>query len=301
MLATYPTPLDPAPRLAEAIGLNPGDLYVKRDDLIGLGGGGNKVRKLEHTVRQALDRRATVLVTSGAAQSNHARLTAAAAAKAGLRAVLVLEGHETPAVGNLLLDRLFGAEIVWAGDLRPADLGERVRAEAERLTGLGERAEVIPFGGSSVLGAKGYEECGHELRQQLPDLHTVVTALGSGGTMAGLVRALGPGKVYGVDVGAVPDPRAVVAALLPDPGIDLRIRAAAGAYGVLAPAVKEAMTLVARTEGIVLDPVYTGRAAAGLVEAVREGLIEPGRTTVLLHSGGLPGLFGHPEASEIYV
>jgi L-cysteate sulfo-lyase len=293
-LGTWPTPLESAPRLAAALGLGPDDLWIKRDDLTGLGGGGNKIRKLEHTLAEALRNAADTVITSGAAQSNHARLTAAAAARVGLRAVLVLEGEEPDqAAGNLVLDRLFGAEIVWAGAVRPAQLGARIEQEAERLRGGGAVVEVIPFGGSSVAGAQGYVEAGREILEQTATLDTVVVALGSGGTMAGLVRALGADRVLGVDVGALGNPEEVVAQLS---GSDahLRIHRDGEGYGVLTPAVREAMELAARTEGLVLDPVYTGRAAAGLIAAVAEGSIRPGERTVLLHSGGLPGLFGHP-------
>ncbi len=292
-LSTWPTPLEPAARLAGALGLGPDDLWIKRDDLTGLGGGGNKVRKLEYTLAAALRNGADTVITSGAAQSNHARLTAAAAARSGLRAVLVLEGEEPErAAGNLVLDRLFGAEIVWAGEVRPAELGARIEQEAERLRAGGAVVEVIPFGGSSVVGAQGYVEAGREILEQTATLDTVVVALGSGGTMAGLVRALGADRVLGVDVGAVGNPAEVVAELSgsTDP---LRIRSDGEGYGVLTPAVREAMELAARTEGLVLDPVYTGRAAAGLIAAVADHSIRPGQRTVFLHSGGLPGLFGH--------
>ncbi|GLY28184.1 1-aminocyclopropane-1-carboxylate deaminase [Kineosporia sp. NBRC 101731] len=297
-MGTYPTPLEPAPRLAGALGLD--QLWIKRDDLIGLGGGGNKVRKLEYTLGAARAQQADVVVTSGAAQSNHARLTAAGAARLGLRAVLVLEGREPPAAtGNLLLNHLFGAEIIWAGEVRPAEMGTRVEAEAERLRAGGERVEVIPFGGSSILGARGYEEAGAELLRQITDLDTVVVALGSGGTMAGLVNALGAERVLGVDVGAVDDPEAAVLRLVRG-APSLRIRRATSEYGRLTTEVRQALQLAARTEGVVLDPVYTGRAAAGLIAAVADGSIHTGERTVLLHTGGLPGLFGHPGNSGIY-
>ena len=296
-LGTWPTPLEPAPRLAAALGLGPDDLWIKRDDLTGPGGGGNKVRKLEHTLAEALRNGADTLITSGAAQSNHARLTAAAAARVGLRAVLVLEGAEPDrVVGNLVLDRLFGAEIVWAGEIRPAELGARIEQEAERLRGAGAVVEVIPFGGSSRAGAQGYVEAGEEILAQTATLDTVVVALGSGGTMAGLVRALGADRVLGVDVGALSNPEEVVAELSGSSDA-LRIHRDGEAYGVLTPAVREAMELAARTEGLVLDPVYTGRAAAGLIAAVADGRVRPGQRTVFLHSGGLPGLFGHPAFS----
>jgi L-cysteate sulfo-lyase len=299
-----------APRLASALGLGADDLWIKRDDLTGLGGGGNKIRKLEHTMGAALAAGAQAVVTSGAAQSNHARLTAAAAARCGVQAVLVLEG-DPPAEtrGNLLLDALLGARIIWAGPVGPEELTVQVEEEAQRLRAAGTPTEVIPFGGSSVLGARGYVEAGTELLRQLPDLHTVVVAIGSGGTMAGLVHALGTDRVLGIDTGAVTDPEDRVHDLLDGlaredgtaPVGELRVhREQVGdGYAALTPQVRHALRLVAHTEGIVLDPVYTGRAAAGLIAATAAGSIRAGRRTVLLHSGGLPGVFGHPEAATL--
>ncbi|MEU9448777.1 D-cysteine desulfhydrase family protein [Streptomyces sp. NPDC048277] len=304
-LAPWPTPLEPAPRLARTLGLGPDDLWIKRDDLIGLGGGGNKVRKLEWTCGQALAEGARTLVTSGAPQSNHARLTAAAGARLGMDVVLVLAGEPTEtAAGNLALDGLLGARIVWAG----AVSGTELAAVLDRVVGeLRERdaaPALIPFGGSSPVGALGYVDGGHELLGQTPDLHTAVVALGSGGTMAGLVHALGADRVLGVHCGAVEDPGHTLDLLLtaldaPSPAPRqprLRLDQVGAGYSRLTEPVAEAILLAARTEGLILDPVYTGRAMAGLVAAVREGDIRPGERTVFVHTGGLPGLFGHPEA-----
>ncbi|WP_369264045.1 D-cysteine desulfhydrase family protein [Streptomyces sp. R35] len=302
-LGTWPTPLEPAPRLAGALGLGPDDLWVKRDDLIGLGGGGNKVRKLEWTCGAALAEGATTLVTTGAPQSNHARLTAAAGARLGLRVVLVLAGQPgASASGNLALDGLFGAGVVWAGDGGGEQLASRAREVVEELRERGEVPALIPFGGSSALGARGYVECARELDHQVPDLATVVVALGSGGTMAGLVAHLGGSRVLGVHVGAVAEPARTVSELTselsgkPCAPEELRVRLdqVGDGYGTLTEPVMSALTLAARTEGIVLDPIYTGRAMAGLVAAVEDGDIPPGQRTVFLHTGGLPGLFGHP-------
>jgi D-cysteine desulfhydrase len=280
-LGTWPTPVEPAPRLAAHLGLT--GLWFKRDDLSGLGGGGNKVRKLEYTCAQALRAGAETVITSGGPQSNHARLTAAAAARLGLRCVLVLTGSRREARGNLVLDGLAGAQVIWAGDTPLADAVEEHKGDAF----------VIPFGGSSPASIDGYATCGRELRAQIPGFDAVVVALGSGGTMAGLVKELGPERVVGVDTGAVPDPRATVAGLLGGavaPG-DLRIdREQVGAgYAALTDAVREALALVARTEGVFLDPTYTGRAMASLIAGGH------GDRIVFLHSGGLPGLFGHPD------
>ncbi|MET9892916.1 pyridoxal-phosphate dependent enzyme [Streptomyces sp. NPDC006465] len=329
LLGSWPTPLEPAPRLARALGLGPDDLWIKRDDLTGLGGGGNKIRKLEWTCGAALADGATVLVTTGAPQSNHARLTAAAAARLGLKAVLVLAGGPAapdarepgadpagarppgsptktpsapPASGNLALDGLFGAQVVWAGDREYLDV--RAARTVEELRARGEVPALVPFGGSSALGARGYAECARELLDQAPDLANVVVALGSGGTMAGLVAGLGAARVLGVHVGAVADPARIVAELAselsgtPCDPRSLRVRGdqVGAGYATLTEPVMSALTLAARAEGIALDPIYTGRAMAGLVAAVEEGDITPGQRTVFLHTGGLPGFFGHPEA-----
>ncbi|MEU5669485.1 pyridoxal-phosphate dependent enzyme [Micromonospora sp. NPDC047753] len=287
-LGTWPTPLEAAPRLAALLGL--AELWFKRDDLSGLGGGGNKIRKLRYTCAQAMAVGASTVITSGAPQSNHARLTAAAAARLGLSCVLVLAGPPSETRrGNLLLDEFAGAEIVWSGGRPPAEVAA---AEGERRS-----AYVIPFGGTSPASVQGYVDCGRELRAQLPDADgvEVVTALGSGGTMAGLVRELGVRRVVGVDVGAVPDPRVTVAGLLAgevEPG-ELRIdgtQVGAG-YRTLTDAARDALEVTARTEGVFLDPTYTGRAMAALLA----GSFPRGDRVVFLHSGGLPGLFGHPE------
>ena len=305
LLGSWPTPLEPAPRLARALGLDDGDLWLKRDDLVGLGGGGNKVRKLEWTVGAALDDGADTLVTTGGAQSNHARLTAAAGARVGLDVVLALAGAPgASGSGNLALDGLLGARVVWVEDADGAALEARALALAEELREQGRTPAVIPFGGSSAVGARGYAECAAELLAQAPDLARVVTAVGSGGTMAGLVTVLGPQRVLGVDCGAVADPAGEVARLLTgltgapyDPGV-LRIRRdqVGAGYGTLPEPVVDALLTAARAEGVVLDPVYTGRALAGLTAAVADGDVRPGERTVLLHSGGLPGLFGSAAA-----
>ncbi|MDP9821373.1 D-cysteine desulfhydrase family protein [Nocardioides massiliensis] len=305
-LVLTPTPLEPAPRLSQALGLSPDQVWLKRDDLAGLGGGGNKLRKLEVSLAEARKVGADILVTTGAAQSNHARLTAAVAARAGLNAVLVLAGDE-PADrrGNLLLDELLGAHVVWAGELEGSDLGAGLSARADEVVAelrqSGRTPYLVPYGGTSPTTAEGYVAAARELEEQLPDLSHVVVAVGSGGTMAGLVRQLGPTKVLGVDTGAVADPRATVAGLLAEMGRGLEPASlrldhdhVGEGYGALVPTVREAVELVARTEGVLLDVTYVGRAAAGLVAGVRSGLIRPGAKTVLMHTGGLPGLFGHP-------
>jgi D-cysteine desulfhydrase len=291
-LGAWPTPLEPAPRLAAALGLQ--ELWIKRDDLVGLGGGGNKVRKLQYTCAEALAAGATTLVTTGALQSNHARLTAAAAARLGLRCVLVLAGREpmTPR-GNLILDQLAGAEIIWA---EGQPLAKMAAAEAEARPG----SHLIPFGGSSRGSVQAYVDCARELIEQQPDFDQVVVAVGSGGTMAGLVKELGAERVLGVDSGAVPDPHAAVTDLLGEaapgaPALTIDRTQIGLGYSAVTEPVREALKLAARTEGIYLDPTYTGRALAGLIARTAPvGLARSGRV-IFLHSGGLPGLFGHPD------
>jgi L-cysteate sulfo-lyase len=257
-----------------------------------LGAGGNKIRKLEWTLGAALVEGAETVVTTGAPQSNHARLTAAAAARLGLNAVLVFPGEAgQSSSGNLALDGLFGARVVWAGERDRAVVAQEIVAEADK-------AALIPFGGSSVVGARGYAECARELLTQLPDFTTVVVALGSGGTMAGLVSELGPERVLGVDTGALEDPLAVVAELSGVPADALRVRReqVGPGYPHFTKDSAAALTLTARTEGVVLDPIYTGRAMAGLIAAAGDGTLRPGDRTIFLHTGGLPGFFGNPDA-----
>jgi L-cysteate sulfo-lyase len=301
-LGHWPTPLERAPRLAVAIGLEPDRLWLKRDDLMGLGAGGNKVRKLQWTCGAAIAAGARTLVTSGAPQSNHARLTAAAGARLGLDVVLVLAG--SPRVGRLagnqVLSSLLGALVVWSEDGDEGALAARVDEVAAELDESGGRPAVIPFGGSSPLATNAYLEVSHEIRSQGVEPDHVVVAVGSGGTMAGLVRGFGAHRVLGVDCGAVDDPRGTVRGLFPadDPLTgELRIRTdqVGPGYGHVTDAVMAALELAARTEGVVLDPVYTGRALAGLVAEVRDGGIDARSTVVLVHTGGLPGLFGSEE------
>lgn len=301
-LGTWPTPIEPAPRLAAALGLNPNDLWVKRDDLSGLGGGGNKTRKLEWTIGQAIAHDADTLVTTGSPQSNHARLTAAAGARLGLDVVLVFPGSPGGLrSGNLVLDGLFGARIAWAGDVEQDGLAAASASAMASLRESGSRPWLIPFGGSNAVGASGYMVCGQELTAQMPDLETVVLALGSGGTMAGLVASLGAAAVLGIDTGAMKDPLSAVAAMASEVGKSVvhteqlrsRLDLVGRNYGDLTTDTIEAISFAARTEGIVLDPVYTGRAMAGLIASVRDGGILPGSKTIFLHTGGLPGLFGH--------
>jgi D-cysteine desulfhydrase family pyridoxal phosphate-dependent enzyme len=302
-LAHLPTPLDRADRLGEALGLAPGRLWVKRDDLTGLAGGGNKARKLVHLCADAVAQGCDTLVTGGGRQSNHARMTAAAANKLGLACTIVL-GSDAPEAptGNVILDHLLGPAIVWAGPLEYYDLEQAIEAEAARLTAAGRRPYVLPIGGASTVGALGYVEAAEELRADAPDLALVVVADGSGGTHAGLVAGLGDHlKVLGIDVGTRPDLDISVPAKAVEVA-ELAGRAApvgevlvdhdrfGAGYGEPSDDCLAALRLAARTEGLLLDPVYTGKAMAGLVAAARDGRLPAQGTIIFLHTGGLPAL-----------
>ncbi len=330
-LAQLPTPLEPLDRLAAALGRPPRTLWVKRDDLTGLGGGGNKARKLDYLCAEALDQGCDTLVTGGGPQSNHVRMTAAAANRLGMGCTVVVAGDRPAALsGNLVLDELFGAEIEWfggAGELPYAEVEAAITETARRLAVEGRRPYPMPIGGASAVGALGYVHGARELRAQapgldlpgfdlpgldrpgfdLPGFDLVVVADGSGGTHAGLAAGLGDhGRVLGVDVGARDDLDALVPELareaaalagLPEP------RPAAGGrpqvdhgqagpgYGAPTAAAREAVLMAARLEGLILDPVYTGKAMAGLIAACREERIGPAANVVFLHTGGMPALF----------
>jgi len=309
-LAFLPTPLHDLPGLRRALPGCP-RLLIKRDDQTGLASGGNKTRKLEFLLGDALAQGADTLITPGGAQSNHCRQTAAAAARYGLRCVLVLSGEPLPRDrwdGNLLLDDLLGAEVRWTHD-RPRD---EVMAEvAAEVAAGGGKPYLIPTGGSVPVGAAGYvaavEELAAQLAAQGERVDRIVLVSGSGGTHAGVlagVKALGLGAaVIGMNNFAIPDiagtVRALAAATAEHLGLtltftdgDFIFHDACGPhpYGVLTAAEREGIRLLARTEGIVLDPVYTGRAFAHLAGLIRAGAFRPEETILFWHTGGLPGL-----------
>lgn len=312
-LASLPTPLEELPRLSRALG-GP-RLLVKRDDQTGLATGGNKTRKLEFTVGEALRQGADTLVTLGAVQSNHARQTAAAAARCGLRAVLVLKGHP-PAVarGNLLLDRLLGAEVVFSGDRTRDEVAAEVMA-AERAAG--RRPFLVPVGASDAFGAPGYVDALEELAGQLAAarLHVdrIVLASSSFGTQAGLcvaAKALGlPVEIAAIAIdSSAAELRtgvaAICAATFARLGCSGEVRPEevvahdgylGGGYAVLGAPEREAIRLAAATEGLLLDPVYTGRAMAGLVDLARRGTFGKGETVLFWHTGGSAALDAYAE------
>lgn len=311
-LGQLPTPIEELPRLSAALG-GP-RLLVKRDDLTGLAGGGNKTRKLEFSVGEAQRQGADTLVTLGAVQSNHARQTAAAAARCGLRCVLVLGGAPPAAdAGNLLLDRLLGAKVVFAGDRTREETAAEVIAE-ERAAG--RRPFFIPMGASDEIGAVGFVAAAEELKAQLEAqrLDRIVVASSSFGTQAGLclgARALGLRvQIAGIAIDAhraelqagVADLAARTGQRL---GLDVRIEPGevigfdgylGGGYAVLGEPEREAILLAARHEGLLLDPVYTGRAMAGLVDLVRRGTFAKDETILFWHTGGTPALHAYGAA-----
>lgn len=308
-LVPSPTLIEPMPRLASVLGGGP-RLLIKRDDAIAFGFGGNKVRKLAFVGALAQADGADTLITAGGIQSNHARVTAAVAAKLGMRAVLVANGREPdPATGNALVDRLLGAEVVYV-DARGARAPKMLEI-AERLRAEGRKPYVIPLGASIPLGALGFAMAMAELIDQIPAPDVIVHATSSGGTQAGLVagcRLLGLStRVVGVSaddsaVAIQAHVRALVegvANLLDlDPGrlsrgtaIEVDDRFVGDGYGIPTDASREAIDLLARTEAIFLDPTYTAKAMASLIASVRQQKFVEGQTVLFWHTGGQVGLF----------
>lgn len=299
-LAALPTPLQPLDRLGAHLGMVPGSLWVKRDDLTGLAGGGNKTRKLEYLCADALARGCDTLVTGAAVQSNHCRQTAAAARRLGVECFLVLGGERpSSASGNLLLDRLLGAHVEFVdGDVEAA-----IAARCDQLEASGRKPAFITIGGSDAIGGLGYVRAADELIEQLPDVETIVVATGSCGTHAGLAAGLGSyDRLLGIRIGERADLEdrvetiAVDVAKLagrPEPHGRPRIdhRHIGGGYGAVTEETREAIELAAELEALILDPVYTGKTMAGLIANVREGTIGASTRTVFLHTGGVPALF----------
>ncbi len=316
-LAPLPTPLEDAPRLARAlVGTRGGPrILIKRDDLTGLAMGGNKVRKLEYHLGDALAQHCDVLVTTGAIQSNHCRVTAAAANKAGIEAVLVLRPGESEAVqGNLLLDRLLGARVRIAAEPTRAAVDATVAEEMNTLRLEGRRPYFIPAGASTPLGAASYAEAFFELLDQATTLGVAVDAVvfctGSGGTHAGLTAGAtlsrNGAEIVGISDGTpqaelAPKVDTLVRGLGERVGMEIRVAPEdvvvleeyGGTYGTPTPEGIEAIRLAARTESLILDPVYTGKAMAGLADLVRRGRWRAGQTVVFLHTGGQPTLFAY--------
>lgn len=309
-IAHLPTPLEPLPRFTSQV--DGPELWVKRDDQTGLATGGNKTRKLEFLIADALRHEADTVITGGAEQSNHARQTAAAAAKFGLDRILVLRGEKPEEVrGNLLLDHLLGADVIWAGD---QSLDDRMAEVARRLREEGRQPYVVPYGGSNPVGASGYAAAMEELLTQLENRNLtfdhIVLASSSGGTQAGLVvgaQALGyKGRVLGISV----DPEAdalretladLATATADHLGLELTFEPVefavnddylGGGYGVISDLERDAIAALAGTEGLLLDPVYTGRAFGGLLDLIRRDAFRSDEKVLFWHTGGTAGLFG---------
>jgi D-cysteine desulfhydrase family pyridoxal phosphate-dependent enzyme len=312
-LATLPTPLDELPRLSRELGVR---VLMKRDDLTGFALGGNKARKLEFLIADALAQHADILVTGGGPQSNHARMTAAAARKIGMDCQIVFFGAPPPDVnGNLLLDELLGAQMLYANTEDKIELDRILVRVTDELRAQGRTPYLIPVGGSTALGCASYVLAVGELLGQLnaqhiaPDYAFITT--GSCGTHAGILAGMkfynAAIPVYGITVSRVKSEceqriPALVAKTsellnyqLPITNADVIVnnRYIGPGYAKITPEAREAIHLVARLEGIFLDPVYTGKTMAGLIDLVARGEIARGATIVFWHTGGAPGIFGH--------
>ena len=300
-IGVFPTPVQKLDNVSRLLGTQ---VYVKRDDLTGLGLGGNKVRKLEYLLADAKAQGAEVVFTTGGAQSNHAMLTAAAARKLGMTPILILKKRGVTArQGNQLLEHLMGVDVRFMDTDDYAD----IYAEMDRVgKALGRPYYKIPCGGSNALGTLGYVDCAREIRDQGLHFDHLICAEGSGGTMAGL--ALGaqlylPGtRVTGMMVDSDPFEEITVqlmreAAALLDADVqvsaedfDLRDLCGPG-YAIPSQEGNAAVAMMAENEGLFLDPVYTGKAFAGLIAMAREGAFKPTDRVLFLHSGGAGGLF----------
>jgi len=308
-LVPAPTPIEPLPRLSAVLGGGP-RLLIKRDDAIAFGFGGNKVRKLALVAARAMADGADTLITAGGVQSNHARATAAAAAKLGMRAVLVANGEAPERLtANALLDGLLGAEVVYVASRQ--DRAPAILEIAERLRAEGRRPFAIPIGASTPLGALAFVLAVAELVDQIPAPDVIVHATSSGGTQAGLVagcRLLGLStRVIGVSADDAAQSlqsqvRAIVSGIADllemDPEklsrgttIEVDDRFVGDGYGIPTDGSREAIELAARTEAIFLDPTYTGKAMAGLIAYVRQQKFVEGQTVLFWHTGGQVGLF----------
>ena len=309
-LAPHPTPIDTLLRLRAALGPSCPSLHMKRDDLLSFGMGGNKIRKLQTVLAEALASGADTLITCGGIQSNHCRATAAAGAALGLKVVLVVNGIAPETLtGNALLDRLFGADVRYAATR--SDRAPMMEAVAAELVAQGRRPFVIPLGASTALGAAGFAQGIEEILVSGIRPDVIVHATSSGGTQAGLIAGCAlfglKARVLGISADEAADAlQAIVRNLLEsmaerlggsqagvgaDKDIVIDDGCVGEGYGIPTAASIEALTMVARCEGIVLDPVYTAKAMAGLIKHVREGKFAAGETVLFWHTGGQVGLF----------
>jgi D-cysteine desulfhydrase family pyridoxal phosphate-dependent enzyme len=312
--AHLPTAIEELPRLSEALG-GP-RILVKRDDQTGLAFGGNKTRKLEFLVAEALEQGSKTLITCGALQSNHCRQTAAAAARIGLDCILILNG-EMPAQSsaNLFLDQLFDAEIINVAERKDRD--PTLQKTFEKVAAGGRKPYLVPLGGSNPTGALGYAYAVEEFMKQNVHADWIVFGTSSGGTHAGLV--LGQrvfeykGKILGISIDEPEEwLKSNVSKLASDASQKLGKRIefvhndvlaneeyCQAGYGVLTNAEREAVRLFAKYEGLLLDPVYTGRAAAGMIDLIRKGFFKKDETVLFWHTGGQPALFADKYVNRI--
>lgn len=318
-LAHLPTPLELLPRLSEHLG-GP-NIYIKRDDCTGLGTGGNKTRKLEFVMADALHNKATAIVTQGAVQSNHARQTAAAACKLGMKCELVFENRVTDASetylrsGNVLLDRIFGANIREVP--KGSDMTAAMEEVADELRAAGETPYLVPGGASNTIGALGYVGCALELISQANDsglvIDHIVHATGSAGTQAGLIVGLNasyaniPLLGIGVNVNREMQEEKVfklaveTATHVGADGCVERADVVANCdyvgegYGIMTRSMNDAVILLARLEGILADPVYSGKGLAGMFDLIRQGFFADAKNIVFVHTGGSVGLFAYAD------
>ncbi len=314
------TPIEEVSRFSRAVGET--SIFIKRDDLLGLAGGGNKTRKLEFLVAEAIEKGADTLITCGAVQSNHCRLTLAAAVKEGLKCRLVLEervpgSYNPKSSGNNFLFRLLGVEkitVVPAG----SNMTEAMEAVADEVSAEGRKAYIIPGGGSNPVGATGYVACAEEILTQLFDsglrMDRVVCASGSTGTHAGLVTGFYGNQahipVVGINVSRTKeDQEPMVYDLVQRTAAHVGVNAeipresvlcfgdyVGPGYSLPTPGMVEAVKLLAQTEGILLDPVYTGKAMAGLIDLVRKGYFTKDENILFIHTGGSPALYAYLDA-----
>jgi L-cysteate sulfo-lyase len=323
-LAHLPTPLEPMQRISEHLG-GP-NLWIKRDDCTGLSSGGNKTRKLEFLMAEAVERGADTIITQGATQSNHARQTCAAAARVGMACHILLEdrtGYHDEAYalnGNVLLDQLHGASI----SLRPADsvMNAEMETLAQQLRDDGKKPYVIPGGGSNETGALGYVNAALELTHQANErslrIDHLVHATGSAGTQAGLVvgmQAMNSGiPVYGVSVRAPKakqeenvfgltqrtlDFMGIPQSVAPRDCVVANSDYVGDGYGLPTESMIEAVKMLAQFEGILLDPVYSGKGFAGLIDLIRKGHFKKDENVVFLHTGGSVSLFAYPKTFKL--
>lgn len=316
-LAHLPTPLEYLPRLTEHLG-GP-KIYIKRDDCTGLGTGGNKTRKLEFLMADAIQKNADVIITQGAVQSNHARQTAAAACKLGMECELIFEkrvaapSEDYLESGNVLLDRIFGATIHAVE--KGSDMDAEMEKRAKTLSSAGKNPYIVPGGGSNKIGALGYVDCALEFMNQANRdgivIDHVVHATGSAGTQAGLVVGLQSSHsgipLLGIGVNAAKEAQeekvwklaAETAELVGAPGVVERADIIANCdyvgdgYGLPTKAMNDAVMLLARLEGILLDPVYSGKGFAGMIDLIGAGFFKQDDSIVFVHTGGSAGLFGY--------